>query len=307
MEILGLLPAPSNVGRVNSYNDRVDGINMGKEAKRVLLLGDYGHADFREAVDWISQHTVLSLASTVAEAAERLLLAPSIDVAIIAQSEPDQFTSGDVERLHVASPLTRLVALLGSWCEGEMRTGRPWPGVLRIYWHQWQARMTPELMAAERSASSVWQLPRTATVDERLAATVEHLPVEQSSKGMVAIHCRSAAMYQGLRDACRLGGYASVWFPPNHAPQASGAVAAIWDGISGEDCRVERLRDVVHLHSGAPVMVLLDFVRRQDRAVARAAGAAAILAKPVLVADLLWQLDSAVAARRPGVDQRDAA
>jgi DNA-binding response OmpR family regulator len=43
-------------------------------------------------------------------------------------------------------------------------------------------------------------------------------------------------------------------------------------------------------------VALLDFVRRQDEAAGRRAGAAAVLAKPFLVHDLLWHLRTAIAA-----------
>jgi CheY-like chemotaxis protein len=40
----------------------------------------------------------------------------------------------------------------------------------------------------------------------------------------------------------------------------------------------------------APIVALLNFPRVEDRDRALAAGAAAVLSKPVLVEDLLWQL-----------------
>lgn len=44
--------------------------------------------------------------------------------------------------------------------------------------------------------------------------------------------------------------------------------------------------------SGAPVIALVGFPRVEDRDQILAAGASAVLSKPVLVDDVLWQLDA---------------
>src|SRR5262245_46214259 len=59
------------------------------------------------------------------------------DLILLVASRPGRFSAAEVEALHRRAPLARLVALLGTWCEGEVRSGHPWPGVNRIYAHQW--------------------------------------------------------------------------------------------------------------------------------------------------------------------------
>ena len=66
-------------------------------------------------------------------------------------------------------PLARIVGLLGSWCEGEVRSGRPWPGAMRIYWHQWPGRWHAELDRL-RGACPIWGLPLTAGDEDRVPA-----------------------------------------------------------------------------------------------------------------------------------------
>ena len=286
--------------------------------KRVLLVGDYAQRDFREVVAWLEEHTQLALALSVAEglaamsvegaassavepdvAAEdgretaRQRLVP--DVIVVAQSRPGQISPLQVERLHVASPLSRLVTLAGSWCEGELRSGRPCAGVIRVLWHQWQPRLIPFLQPGSAPVPGTWQMPRTASLDERLSSTVDCWPRRD---GLVAIHTDARETFATLSEACHAGGYATVWYLSGDAVAASGVVAALADGVSCDPRGIGFLRQVVQRHHPAPVIALLDFVRRQDYDLARSAGVSAVLAKPFLVYDLLWHLDNSVALSR---------
>lgn len=279
-------------------------------AKRVLLVGDDAHRDFREVVAWLQAHTQLALAASVADglaamgcataeesgaaedadesAASRLIP----DVIVVAQSRPGQFHPRQVERLHAASPLSRLVALAGSWCEGELRSGRPCTGVIRVLWHQWQPRLIPFLQPGSMPIPDVWRMPRTSSLDEQLASTVG-APWPRR-EGLIAIHADARETFQALSGACREGGYATVWYAHREAVAASGVIAAVADSVSCDATGLRFLRDVVERHRPAPVVALLDFVRRQDYELARAEGVSAVLAKPFLVYDLLWHLDHAI-------------
>lgn len=260
--------------------------------KNVLLVGDYRHGDFRDAVRWLAENTFLTPAWSTADALSRIEQGHAPDVILFAQSRPGQLSRQHVERLHAASPVSRLVALLGSWCEGEGRSGRPWPGVVRIYWHQWWPRMIPELSAGGWPTHSVWQLPRTSTPSEQYKQAARADWPQRS--GLIAIHTRTHRTYATLSDACRHGGYATVWFAPDRPSHSGGLAAAIWDGDGWDAFDVRLLEQVVQQHQPAPVVVLLDVVRRHDYDQALAAGAASVVAKPMLVNDLLWQLDAAL-------------
>src|SRR5690349_7541486 len=94
----------------------------------VQIIGDVDHADFREAI------ALLRAQSRVVASADALP-----ELIVVAQSRPDSITSAQVEPFRRWAPLAGVVTLLGSWCEGETRTGRPLPGVERIYWYQFPA------------------------------------------------------------------------------------------------------------------------------------------------------------------------
>jgi CheY-like chemotaxis protein len=271
----------------------------------ILIIGDTRRREFRDARAVLDELGRVSSAADV-ESAEAMLrdgrIAP--EVIVVAQAYPGEFSAGAIDRLRRLAPLGRLVGLLGSWCEGEMRTGRPWPASIRIYWHQWGPRVSRELRRLCEGQGSTWALPVTATEEERLlAAQPDTLGVRE---GLVAISTRCREMHDWLSSACRRRGYSTVWLPPE-APRAEGVTAAIFDTatldaatldaatLDAATCEADEPRQLRHLVAAvrpAPVIVLLDFPRIEDHARALAAGATAVLSKPLLIEDLYWQLEN---------------
>jgi CheY-like chemotaxis protein len=229
------------------------------------------------------------------------------DLIVIAQTFPGQFSHHEVDQLRRLAPLSQIVGIMGSWCEGEMRTGAPWPGVVRTYWHQWAARSSQQLERLAKGKCCSWTLPSTTTEEERLLADQglhghcphpDPLPKGEGTSsffsGLVVISAQSREMAQWLTAACRGHGYATVWQRLPARPQVAGAAAAIFDGtdLGSEEYReLQRLVAAVH---PAPVIVLLAFPRIEDRDRARSAGAAAVVSKPVNVDDLIWEVGGRV-------------
>jgi CheY-like chemotaxis protein len=255
----------------------------------VLLIGDRDHGDFTEALDWVKQHCDVQSVAAADEAWTSPSPMAAPHVVLFAQSRPGQFAQADVEAIHARSPLSRLVVLLGSWCEGEMRTGKPWAGVVRIYWHQWAARMIPELTPGHTDLGGVWRLPRTASGTEQLAHAAEGS--WRRGQGLVVIHTRLFCDYRALSDACLAGGYSSTWDHPHCASFAAGTAAVLCNLIGGAPDEAALVALLARRYAPAPVITLLDFLRSDDRHRMLDAGAAAVLAKPFLVGDLLWIID----------------
>jgi len=259
----------------------------------VLLIGRHDQAEFRDAVRSMAAQTDLLLAPTVESAIElvgRDEVPP--DVIVVVQSHPGQHSHEQIDRLRRSAPLTPMIALLGSWCEGEARSGRPWPGVPRIYWHQWRARCEPELKRFTAGHCPTWGLPLTSTPDEWIDY-VSHGPLPRR-QGLIAIRARHAATYEALADACRAVGYSTVWLRPGHDVQLTGATAVLWDDACCERPQAVEIARLAEAVRPAPMIALLHFPRVQDHDRALAAGAAGVVSKPFLLDDLFWQLDRAV-------------
>lgn len=263
----------------------------------VLMCGDVSHGEFRETEQWLASNAATTIATSLEEAAG-LLERGSIhaQVIVIAQSRPSQFSSSQIERLHRAAPLARLVALLGSWCEGEMRSGQPWHGVQRVYWYQWKSRLADELQRMATRRNSTLFLPRTSQAADQLLVVCDR-PTKMQ-RGLIAIRTDSGVSFRGLADVCQHAGYGSVWLR-NESIQLQSASAFIWDTDRFQDEEVANLSRFVAAEHPAPVIVTLHFPRAHEYEAAIRAGAAAVVAKPFFVNELLDHLESAIKQARP--------
>ncbi len=273
----------------------------------VHLFGDDSPPEFGPALDCLRKHAIThhcaadSLTvhrdSTAGGSLSQPLLS-SPDVILLLQNRPGQWSAEMVERLHARWPLARLVALLGSWCEGEPRTGRPLPGVARVLWHQWEA-VFGRYWESAGDAPHPWRLPRTqAATEPFLADVIEPARGSRlsSPRPLVAIEAVETAGFEALADACRAAGYAVARWRADAPREVQGAAVLVWDepGWSHED--LDRLQSCVLGAAEVPVIAILGMLRWEDWVRARGLGAAVVLAKPFVLADFCWHLDRQIAA-----------
>jgi hypothetical protein len=115
----------------------------------IVLAGDGSHADFAEIVGRLQPPPRL-LAPDVAPCGE------PPELLILAQSRPQQFDPAWPQRLLAEWPRTPAVLLLSSWCEGEMRSGKPLTGWVRLFWHQFAAEFQQFQTAREAGRPTDW-------------------------------------------------------------------------------------------------------------------------------------------------------
>ncbi len=250
---------------------------------KTLLIGAAHHPEFAEPVRYLAERTDLDRAPTVAAALDQWRRrGEAWQIVIFAQARPGQFESADIERVHRAMPLTRLAALLGSWCEGESRSGHPWPGVQRVYWHQWTARWAGS--RALDATPTGWMLPRTASPIEQMQDALHH--PQPGFQGTVAIATTRSSFYDALAHACCDVGLRVIRF--GAADDASPATVdiALWEPCAVRGHGWEQLAEVVAQYAPAPVIALLNFPRYHDLHHARELGAADVLTCPFLLPDL---------------------
>jgi hypothetical protein len=194
-----------------------------------LLIGDLDRPEFQGVVEFLGTfgkvHRFLDVATAAGVLASGEIVA---DLTVIVQLYPGEFSQTAIDRLRAASPLSRIIALLGTWCEGEMRSGQPWPAVVRRYWHQGWGAIGEEIRRLARGDCPHWGLPLTATEEERLLAEtaprrtdcesasenrqVGNLPhVNPPRKGLIGIAARRYESFDWLAAACRHQGYAALW------------------------------------------------------------------------------------------------
>lgn len=259
----------------------------------MLVVGDTAREEFAGVPELLGRYGDVELAADLA-AVDKRIGSPgySPDMVVLAQSYPGQFAPRAVETLRRRLPLARIVGLLGSWCEGEARTGEPWPAVPRVYWHQWRPRVERELPRIVAGAGTSWELPSTASEEERLLAVS---PVDWPlGAGLVAVWTRRFEIAGLLVDLLCGAGYGAVWLEPARPPRLAGVAAALFDGDDLRGPGREELTRLVRSVCPAPVVALLDFPRTDDVAAARDAGAAAVVSKPFLLDELLSELARAL-------------
>lgn len=265
----------------------------GSGSLRVLAVGNVERSELASSLAACAAQCDLKMIATPAEAALRLARGDALpDVIVLVQARPGEISHQEVDALRRAAPLVRLVGLLGSWCEGEVRTGSPWLGVPRVYWHAWPLRWMADLARASAGWLPSWAQPETATEEDRVPDWVS-VPV--LPPGRVAICALDRDVADWLHDACLSLGQQPIRVPAACNERIS-ADAAIWDCPGAPSEHGEELRAWATRVGPAGVLVLASFPRWQDAAVSMAAGAVCLVSKPMRLDELAAALRLARAA-----------
>jgi len=253
----------------------------------VVYVGDHESQEVRDVVHWLRERTKVFVAATV-DAANEVCLANTPLFIVVSECRPGEVAVDAWGRLRRAAPLTPIVCLLGSWSEGELRTGKPWPGAIRVYAHQFRARVGAQLERYIRFGVMSWSPPFTATEEDRLLNRADLIrTVDARTVLVVSKHSASAS---ALCDAIAYAGYQTIWHHPSAGIDSQSAIAAIWDCPAGFAESKRSFIDLARQLRNSPIIALLGFPRAEDRREAMALGAAAVLSKPYSLEALLWQL-----------------
>ena len=253
----------------------------------ILLLGDTDRTEFRAARAVAGAYGAVSEFADVDSAAAALAEGAVVpDVIVVAQAFPGQFSHQPIDRLRRLAPLARVVGLMGSWCEGEMRTGSPWPAAVRTYWHQWTARCDRQLQPLGRGA--VVLMGVAAYGHRGRTPAGRHVPERwPRRRGRGGDPHRGRTRWRiGSRPRAAAVGFASVWQRSPATVRVEGAAAAIFDAadLCDEECddvAPPGRRDCIPRRSSP----CWHFPRAHDQRGALSAGAAAVLSKPLAVDD----------------------
>ncbi|HEV3341632.1 MAG TPA: hypothetical protein VG125_14795 [Pirellulales bacterium] len=252
---------------------------------RILLTGDYRRDEFARALAEMSQADEVVSVDALPAAAEWLKGQAAIDLVVVAQARPGQFPLIQIEAIRNGAPLAPIVALLGSWCEGEMRSGSPWPGVTRVYWHQWVERLRQESEKWAGGQPGAWTRPPTATPEDRL------LWSDTSRDGqchqIVAVVSGHNETRDWLAAACDIWNMSTVTLGRPPTEQLEGIALVLWDAGPSIAGAIEAFARGISQFPGAQAVVLADFPRAEDVESFLAGGAATVLSKPLLLNDLL--------------------
>ena len=267
------------------------------ERPHVCLVGEHGHADFAGVVDLLHGEAELSFDADTRTCPELI---------VVARSRPGVVSVRYVEQLRRAAPLAGVVALLGSWCEGQARASRPVHDALRLYWYEFAPWWRRQLELRTAGGCPDWARP----AEEKLRSHLRHnldatLCTRYSVRGARLAACKGLIVLEAprwetaetLALVLERAGYSTLWHPPGgKVPFVRGVAAGIWDGSQLDDREAHDLAMFCSrlARESAPVIALMDFPRRDRCEIAGQAGAAVVLGKPWNNADLMTSLDAAI-------------
>ena len=251
----------------------------------IWLIGDSRAAEFSEPLAWLKQAAACRSFDTApgAIAASR---SPRHEPGLILllAARPGVISQRDVEALHRAYPLSLLAALVGSWCEGEVRSGRPWPGVPRAYWHQWPERLAQ--WVAQVNHDTMPRLPRTANEVDRLLAAKGPAPLAATAAVRVGVVAALQANYAYLANALEPLGYKCRWLLPGDTETVEPLDLLLIDGTGDVDSAAQNLKFLRSVLGQVPALVLGEFPRVEETRQLAASPRTSPLAVPFLVHDL---------------------
>jgi hypothetical protein len=168
--------------------------------------------------------------------------------------------------------------------------------VTRLYWYQFTTWWHLQMKRRSAGLCPDWARPGNFEFQKSASRSLK-----KASPGVVTLRTFQREMAEALATVLRNSGYSTVWHGTRSADfTVRGMLAGVWDGGQLDDREAEDLSGFCRSLSRetAPVVVLLDYPRRDSFERALRCGAAAVLGKP-------WRNDEMIAAMEMAVAQRD--
>ena len=195
-------------------------------------------------------------------------------------------------------PLVPIVAVAGSLADGRRRSGPFLAGIEEIAWHDLAGRLGAWFGDVETGIAGSIGLPPTARREDRILDAIRvSRPTEPPTRTPVSVVARDRTDLEGLVDLVRACGHVVEESALGRPAIDTLARVLVWDVRSIRPADLEWLRILAANRPGVAVVVLDSFPRGDSSAEALAAGAAAVLGRPVGLEVLAGTLASLAAAR----------
>jgi hypothetical protein len=251
---------------------------------QILVTGDYWHNEIQPQLSQISFPITMVQPKQVDSVSDK-----TFDLIVVAQTRRDQIDQATIDELASQHPNTPIVNLLGSWSEGETRSGSPLRGVHRVFWHQWNSQFEKFTNEMKSSDISSWHQPPTTTAADQ-ARQSNTLPNNQTNPifadGLaVGISATSRISFETLRDAIDAMGGTCFWLEQGERPIEPGGVICI-DANSVTGTLITRIEEFRTRFESPAFVVILNFPRKQELDELARWGIDQVISKPFELQDL---------------------
>jgi hypothetical protein len=244
----------------------------------VLAIGPWNRGEFAIVRDQIAESQAWSVVVDCETASELLCRDEMlVEFVFLAQPLPGMYQQAEIEALRRLAPLAQLLVVAGSWCEGELRTGKPLTGVVRLYWHE---------------LAHWWRMRACGTASGPLGLdnllVPRHEGFDLKLQGLVAIHSPTLGSFEAMATGLIPYGLECYW-DRDSTQVPKGAQVGIWDGVQLDSAEWNHLQSFAAeiQSSGGSLIVLLHYPRKEHVARLQSLGCEAVFGKPYIVAELV--------------------
>ncbi|HOM17827.1 MAG TPA: hypothetical protein PLQ00_10895 [Thermoguttaceae bacterium] len=290
----------------------------------VLLVGGMNRTEFRPIKPSLCSVAIVEEAEDLRKGCRLLEKGDFLpDLLLLLQSYPREFSAEQLDAFRRLAPLASVGVVLGPWCEGEGRSGKPLPGTWRMYWHQWSGRWGRQWERWFQGECPLWGWPTTAIEEDYLLAAP--VPPAQSRSDRIGLWSLQPQSADWLFTALKDWGFDPQWIRFDAGQQASNILgteprnfhrsksgkmplpeevfrrqdssqlsklnAVVFDGTDAEGMEAVWLRQLATRMPESNILLLVDFPRPELWERVRPWGVKAILGKPIALGDLVWHLD----------------
>lgn len=217
-----------------------------------------------------------TLADLLARPAER------VGRVVVARMDRTAASDQDLRQLEVLFPGAEKTLLLGADCEGEARTGEPWPQFDRVYWHRWN-QVVPAWFADDFPRARL-TAAHPASARQRDLQPIAYRP--RMLRQNVAVIAAAQSHVEGLLDAVAALGHSVVWLPAAIPANIRNVEICLWDDTAAPPTSTALWRERLAFSVWGPVRQrprhawVVGFPRVEDWAAARRAGIEGLISKP---------------------------
>lgn len=271
------------------------------EPPRVLISGDFWHHEFSDLISGLDVPAMILPWPKLTQLKE---CPGSVEMIVIGQASRGSIDASQIDAIQRIWPQVPVLIVLGSWCEGESRSGQPIAGVKRVLWHQWQGQyqqlrqwLSVSNTQRDRSESREFASDQTnTTTSDHSQMPSASAPTTAPQHQRVAVSALSSAQFEMAQDALELLGLTAVWAEKSiwQAEELEAIVAVCLDCESLTENLTNRLIFLRKQFPEQPVFLFMGFPRKHEvQSLKSYWNVSGVISKPIDITSLAAALEQA--------------